>query len=515
MSQITKQSLQTIAKGTAIIFFSTIIGMLFAFGGRVLMARFFSQSEYGIFSLALVILNIAAVISTVGIGAGSTRQIAYYRGKDDMAKVQAVISSSPQIALIASVLLSLVLFFTSGVISAQIFHEPGLALPLKIFSIAIPFFVLIHILSSLFRGFDKVEPSAYFRDILRNGLFPLLLLPVILFSLSFLAGIYAFLASVILTGLAFTVYTLKKAPLTPKRCSPVNPMAKELLLFSLPLLGVAMLQMVILWTDTLMLGYFKASEVVGLYNGAVPLARLIPLTLTAMSFIYVPVISQLYSQNLTGEMKRTYQVSTKWIFSGSFPLFLLLFLFPETILRFFFGAGYAEAAVALRILSLGLVFSTFLGANGMTLLAMGKTRLLMWASLLAAGLNVIINIILIPPWGITGAAIASLISYLARNIFCSVKLYQLSRIQPFTRNYLKPFIVCGGIIAIIYLLTRSLFMVSYWMLPLIFVLFLVAYGLCLLLTKSFDKEDIMLLLAIEKRVGINMEPAKKILRKFL
>lgn len=515
MSRITNQSLQTIAKGTAIIFFSTIIGMLFAFGGRVLMARFFSQSEYGIFSLALVILNIAVVISMVGIGGGSTRQIAYYRGKDDMAKVQAVISSSPQIALIASVLLSLVLFFTSGVISAQIFHEPGLALPLKIFSIAIPFFVLIHILGSLFRGFDKVEPSAYFRDILRNGLFPLLLLPVILFSLSFLAGIYAFLASVILTGLAFTVYTLKKAPLTPKRCSPVNPMAKELLLFSLPLLGVAMLGTVIMWTDTLMLGYFKTPEVVGLYNSALPLAQLIPIALTSMGFIYIPVISQLYSQKLIGEIKRTYQVLTKWIFSISLPLFLLLFLFPETILSFFFGAGYAEAAVALRILSLGLVFHAFLGANGMTLLVMGKTRLLMWASLLAAGLNIILNIVLIPQWSITGAAIASLVSHFASNIFCSVKLYQLSRIQPFTKSYLKPVILCGGIIAIIYVLTRSLLVVSYWMLPLIFILFLVVYGLSLLLTRSFDEEDIMLLLAIEKRVGINMELAKKILRKFL
>jgi len=515
MSRITNQSLQTIARGTAIIFFSTIIGMLFAFGGRVLMARFFSQSEYGIFSLALVILNIAVVISMVGIGGGSTRQIAYYRGKDDMAKVQAVISSSLQIAFIASILLSLVLFFTSGVISAQIFHEPGLALPLKIFSIAIPFFVLINILASIFRGFDEVKPMAYFQVILRIGLFPLLLLPVILLSLPFWAGMYAFSASIIGTGIAFAVYTLKKAPFTVKRYPAINPMAKELLLFSLPLLGVAMLGTVIMWTDTLMLGYFKTPEVVGLYNSALPLAQFIPIALSSMAFIYVPIASQLYSQDLVSEIKRTYQVTTKWIFSVAFPLFLLLFLFPETILSFLFGAGYAEAAVALRILSLGFVFLAFLGANGMTLLAMGKTRLLMWVSLLAAGLNIILNIVLIPQWSITGAAIASLVSHFASNIFCSVKLYQLSRIHPFTKSYLKPVIACGGIIAIIYVLTRSLLVVSYWMLPLIFILFLVVYGLSLLLTRSFDEEDIMLLLAIEKRVGINMELAKKILRKFL
>jgi len=515
MSEIVNQSLQKIARGTSIVFLGTIIAMLLGFGGRVLLARFFTQSEYGIYSLAFVILNIAGIISALGLQQGSPRQIAYYRGKGEAAKVQGVISSSLQTALIASILLSMLLFFTSGIISAQIFHEPGLDVPLRIFSIAIPFFVLINILASIFRGFDEVKPKAYFQDILRLGLFPLLLLPVILLGLPFSAAMYAFSASIILTGIAFAVYTLKKAPFRVERYPATNPLGKELLLFSLPLFGVAMLGMVINWTDFLMLGYFKISEVVGLYNAAVPLAHLIPLTLSSMAFIYLPIASQLYSQNLIGEMKRSYQVLTKWIFSVSFPLFLLLFLFPQTILSFFFGAGYAQATTALKILSVGFIFRTFLGANGMTLLVMGKTRLLMWASLLAAGLNVILNIILIPQWGITGAAIASLTSYSARNIFCSVKLYQLSKIHPFTKNYLKPILACGGIIAIIYALTRSLLVVSYWALPLIFILFLVVYGLSLLLTKSFDEEDIKLLLAIEKRTGINMEPLKKILKKFL
>jgi len=514
VSELVNQSLHKIARGTGIVFLGTVIGMLLGFGGRVLLARFFTQSEYGIYSLALIILNIAVIISTLGLNQGSTRQIAYYRGTGEAIKVQGVISSSLQLALIASIVLSVLLFSTSGLISAHIFHEPGLALPLRIFSAAIPFFVLINILTSIFRGFDEVKPKAYFQDILRLGLFPLLLLPVILLGLSFSAAMYAFAASIILTSIAFAVYTLKKAPFALKISSAANPIGKELLLFSLPLLGVAMLGMIINWTDFLMLGYFKTSTVVGLYNAAVPLAHLIPLTLTSMAFIYVPIASQLYSQNLIGEMKRTYQVLTKWIFSTSFPLFLLLFLFPQTILSFFFGAAYVQAATALKILSVGFIFHTFLGANGMTLLVMGKTRLLMWASLLAAGLNVILNIILIPQWGMTGAAIASLIAYFAVNVFNSTKLYQLARIHPFTTSYLKPILTCGGIIAIIYGITRSLLVISYWMLPVIFILFLVVYGLSLILTRSFDHEDIQMLLEIEHRAGLNLSWAKKLLRRF-
>jgi O-antigen/teichoic acid export membrane protein len=83
MSEIVNQSLQKIAKGTGIIFIGTIIGMLLAFVGRVLLARFFTQAEYGIYSLALVLPSIFVAISTLGLQEGSTRYIAYFRGKKE------------------------------------------------------------------------------------------------------------------------------------------------------------------------------------------------------------------------------------------------------------------------------------------------------------------------------------------------------------------------------------------------------------------------------------------------
>ena len=54
--------------------------------------------------------------------------------------------------------------------------------------------------------------------------------------------------------------------------SLVNPVAKELLIFSLPLLGTVALQMLIVWTDTLMLGGIKGAFEAGQYSTAHPLA---------------------------------------------------------------------------------------------------------------------------------------------------------------------------------------------------------------------------------------------------
>ncbi|MGB2728288.1 MAG: polysaccharide biosynthesis-like protein [Halobacteriota archaeon] len=59
MSEIINQSLQKIAKGTGIVFIGTIIGMLLGFVGRVIIVRYTTQTEYGIFSLALVLTSIS------------------------------------------------------------------------------------------------------------------------------------------------------------------------------------------------------------------------------------------------------------------------------------------------------------------------------------------------------------------------------------------------------------------------------------------------------------------------
>ena len=64
-------------------FIGTIIGMLLGFVSRIIIVRYITQSEYGIYSLALVLVSIFVTISTLGLQEGSTRYIAYHRGKNE------------------------------------------------------------------------------------------------------------------------------------------------------------------------------------------------------------------------------------------------------------------------------------------------------------------------------------------------------------------------------------------------------------------------------------------------
>jgi len=510
-------SLIKIGKGTGIIFIGQLVGLLFTFLARLVIARYGTESDYGVFSLAYTMFSIFVVIALLGLTEGTSRSIAYSRGKNEAVKVKGIISGSLWLAILTSVTLLLVLFSTSGIISRSFFHDPVLVLPLKLFALALPFSTLILILASIFRGFEQMRPTAYFHSILRSGLFLLLLVPVIFFKLPFGGVFYAYLASLAIACIIFITYTIKRLP-SPVRFTPraiANPVTKELLFFSLPLLGIAALGLIIIWSDTLMLGYFRTSADVGLYNVAHPVAVFISVPAGALGLIYLPVISGLYAEGQMSEIRRNFCILVKWLYFVSLPLFLLLLLFPETVLIFLFGTSYAPAAGALRILSLGFIVDGILGISGATLVAMGHTRFMMWTTLAAAVLNIGLNIALIPPFGIEGAAIASAAAIISVSLIAWWRLYLLSKVQPLSKNLIKPTLAALALVFLIMFLLGKFLTITWWMLPILLVLYYGIYGLAIIFTRSFDQEDIALLLAIEKEAGLNLLFIKRFLQRFL
>jgi len=514
MEYVIDRSLKEVVKGSGIVAFGRIFAMGINFLSTVLIVRYFTQKEYGIYSLLIALLPFFVAFSTLGFHLGAPRQISYFRGKNEE-KVRRVINSSLQISIVLAIIFSVVLSLSSNLLSNVVFHSTEISQPLKILSIAIPFYVLVVIFGSIFRGFNRVDVKVYFLDILRAALFLSSLVFIIVFTLSFIELIYAYVLSFALTCLALIFYTIRTPlPIKIEKKFALCPSGRELVIFSLPLLVDVMLKMILMWGGTVILGYFKPLDFIGLYSGALLLTAYILFVLTSTEAIYLPIASQLFSKNLIKEMQRTYQVLTKWIFSAAFPTFLILFLFPDLVLNFLFGANYISASLALRILTLGFIFPVLLGLNTISLLVLGKTRLIMYIGLIGALVYIGLNIILIPPFGIEGAALASTFSYILVNLVSSTKLYQFTKIHPFSKNYIKLIGNSFILMAVIYIVS-SVIKMEFWMLPVLLILFLSAYFMLLFLTRSVDKEDIDLLLALEKNMGVNAEIIKKILRKFI
>jgi O-antigen/teichoic acid export membrane protein len=501
-------SLGKIARGAAIAFVGMLAFTFFEFVTRVIIARYATPGEYGAFSIGFALLNIFVMVSCLGLQGGATRCIAYFRGKGDNEKVAGIVYSSLQLSIAAGFFFFIVIFFFSDVLN-DIFHLEQ-SMVLKLFAIAIPFLTVIEILSYIFIGFNRIKEKVFFRDILMYLLRFFCIAFAFIFGYGFDGMMYAYIFPSVIVAVIFAVYAARKLSIILQDNAKIR---KELFRFSIPLLVTSISILIMQRVDTLMLGYFKTSDVVGLYNAAYPIAQIIPIFLSSMIMIYVPISSQLYSKNRTEEMRRNYAVLTKWNLAATLPFFFVIFLFPEAMITSIFGSSYIQAGDALRILAIGGLVQVFFGPNAATLVVIGKTKLNMVDDIIGAILNVALNLVLIPAMGIIGAAVASAASFGAVAVLKSGQIFWMQRLHPFTGNYLKP---VGVSILIIYIIYRLIIPVhTIWIVIVLFFLFIFIYGISLVITKSLDEEDIMMFLEIEKITGIDFSNLKIRLKQFL
>ncbi len=504
------QALQRIAMGTGIVFAGTVISMFFGFLSRAIIARYFSTGEYGVFNLALTVLSIAVVVATFGFQSALPREVAFYKEKEP-SKLERLIPTALIIVVLNSLVLMVLVILGSGVI-AQFFNEARLEYTLKIIAFSLPFSALIEATISITQGFERLKEKVYFQ----NMIYPIIWLVLVLFLYAFSLPFYfLFPAYVLAQGITCSLFFLEvfRVKLFEFKFSFDLRLGKELIIFSAPLMLTNVLGFFMSWTDTLMLGYYKTSEVVGLYNAASPLARLIPTFLGSAAFFYVPVSAQLYARGKIKEMGRVYQVLTKWVFLLTLPIFAVMFLFPEATIRFFFGSKYVSAASALRIISLGFMFRTFLGLNTSSLATIKDSKFISFSMFIAVVFNIILNALLIPSYGMNGAAIATTVSYSVSSTLNSFRLYQKTRIHPFSWNYVKPLVVSFGLLGLIQSL--HLKVPSIWHAVPVLIIILGVYFLLVLLSKSVEEEDVELLLAIEGKLGVDLKIMKKILKRFV
>jgi O-antigen/teichoic acid export membrane protein len=490
MSERVNSSLKTAVKGTTIVLAGSVVSLLLWFSSKVLIVRSTTKEEFGIYSLAVAVVSVLAMLAAMGLPEGVARFVSIRLGEGNRGEADSVSVTALRISFVSGIGFYIVLFLFSSPVSKHIFYMPQLAPALRVISVFLPLTILSNIIGSILRGHNIIGPKVLFLDV-GQPLSPLSMAAVLLFM---------------------GIYTFKRLGLNPFSASLGR--AKDLLKFALPLLFSGLAGLVMMWTDTLMVGRYLDAVNVGVYNVSVTLVRLLIVPLSAITFVFMPLAGAMYAKEQHSELNRTYQVLTKWTFFATLPIFFVLFFFPEMTITTLFGERFVTSSPSLRILSLGFLFHTFLGVNSMLLIVMGMSRAIMNISFFAAFLNIVLNYVLIKHlgMGIEGAALATAISYVALNVVTSAVVYKQSRMHPLTAKYLRPVVGSAGVGLLVYLLAKSL-PLHLWMMPLYLVLFILCYLLSLILTRSIEKEDIALFDAVRERTGIHMDFIRKFLIK--
>jgi O-antigen/teichoic acid export membrane protein len=495
-------SVNRIVAGSGVILAGTFIGMLLDIITKKVLTSHLSPADFGTYSLALTVISITGAVATLGLNEGVPRYIAFFRGRREEQKLHELIVSAMLMGLIAGLLSILVSPSLFQSLAGNSFDAQGKILSVvKILVFAVPFTILLNLTVAIYRGFDRTNVNMYFYNIIR----PISLLgfasAAVFIGVSLKGVVFADLLSMVFTFGIMSIYFIKKPPIKQaakqERKIQFSDTTRQLIRYSFPLLITATLLNLMSWIDTIMLGYFKSAEVVGIYNAVYPLVGFLSLVIASMGYVYVPVTSRLWGQNNTAPLGSIYAVMTKWCFLLTFPLFALIFVYPEYFITKLYGAQYVSGATSLRILALGFIANSYFGFNYHTLLASGDSDFLMKCSVASAGINAVINFMLIPEYGMVGAAIGTAVSYASIEVSMTLRAWRKQHMHPFTSMYrrltLIVIFVVGSMLAAknVHLLTGST-----WE----YAAFIVGYFLIAHRAKILDNTEVKMIEEIRKTI---------------
>jgi O-antigen/teichoic acid export membrane protein len=221
------------------------------------------------------------------------------------------------------------------------------------------------------------------------------------------------------------------------------------------------------------------------------LSPFISLSLISFSKIFAPVISELWERGELVELKNTFKTVSKWILSLGYPIFLIIMLFAPSLLRVF-GDDFVNASATLRLLAIGQMVNIAVGPAGFILSMTGRQNLNMINSIGLAALNIALNIILIPKYGIAGAALATTIALSLLNIARVIEVKVLYGFTPFRWDLYKPLIAGAITSAVFYLLKTRLGWESVVLTLVLCAAFLIVYIVLLFLFGLREEKEVLL-----------------------
>ena len=499
---------KTILKGSLFFFIGSLVSKLFSYIYNVFIARYFGPETYGIFVLSLTVLSFGGMFSKLGVHSALIRFISYYSAKGDDTKVKGSILSAFYIVLCASLVVSVIIYSMSDIISAHLFKR-NVGFILKILSMTIPFTSIFFVISFSFIGFKKMEYHVMFSYVGQNLIRVII---IVIFGLIFgdILGLTIAYAISEITIALIAFYFFYRIIMS--RFSEIISVrvTGELMSFSLPLLVSSFLGFFLSYTDRLMLGYFMSPVEVALYDAGLRLAMITTMFTAGIVSLFYPVITEIFAKKDIKMLKILFIDVNKWSLYISLPIASSLILFPGFALILSFGNEYIDARTVLQILSIKFLIDIFLTTSFNMITSIGRVAYVAIINVIAIILNVSMNYFLIPVYGIEGAAISTLTVTAFGVVLSSGVIYRYVRVHQYGIYILK-----GSISAFIPLLILKFIKPSSFFLFISPVMLLISYVLLLLIFRGFDSTDIEIIKLIERKLNMKFGILRNIMKRFI
>lgn len=396
-------------KGSGWAFIMIVIGTAIQFIFDLLLARTFGADGSGAYYLIYSVLILVSTIVMFGFDKIIFRFVPKLLKNSDKEQAGAMISRALLIVLTFSLIAALTIFLGASTIAESIFNKPELTAHLKISAFTIPGLSMTLIVISALKSLKLIRIGVFIE---RVSIY-LMMIFIVLISALFMDLKYVFNGLLITTYIAFIHGYIIIQKKLPHKSKTVTMSFKELIVRSYPLFLVLISIQLMDQIGTVILGIYSTKEIVGVYNVAIKVSKLLTIVLTAINAINASLISETYED--TKSLQNVMGKSAALSFLLGLPILLIFILFPRQILGLF-GTDFTGGFTVLMIIGLAQFFSISVGSVNLALGVSGHEKVLAKYTIVISIFSVLLNIILISKFELLGAGIAFALMIFLRNL---------------------------------------------------------------------------------------------------
>ena len=403
---------------------------------NVLLARVLSVSEYGTVALGLSWLSIVATLACFGTDTVSVRFIAEANAKGDQGQIAAVMRWGRNVTLSLGTVIGLASCGLIYLMFSDFSNSQLLALFMIVMST--PFLALALNRASVLRGVKKAVSAATVEMLIKPAAI-LLLVGAVAWISDWSPTVIAVAIAVLIAHLVMTVASVgatRKIAACPVTHA-ASSQTKEWLAVAKPIALMSVMGVLIGNLDTVLVGYFVDADSAGIYRASAQLANLVSFGLAASNGIMAPVIAELYSSGKKDELHKTLRYSVALVaFVGVGGAIVMAAAGPLALQLF--GSEYQAGYQALLILLGAQAINALCGPTGVMMAMTGHQTQAARIFAISALVSVVLNILLIPQYGILGAATANAIGITIWNLSILFYLKRRVHLDPSILAWLLP-----------------------------------------------------------------------------
>ena len=405
------------------IFSGSTFALILSFITSPVMAYYIGASGLGLWTMLFAITSLLGV-TNLGIPGATIKYVAEF--KDDKNRLYQAVSTSFVISIILGIVTAVALFITADIITG-IFNMPSLTPLLKLFLLTIPFSYMVESIIATLNGLREMKLVSFLNVTSKSLNFGLVLIPIILgygikgavIGIIIATIIYAFIALFFFSNFIFHL-----------TFSKFRETAKKLLHFGIQTVISGIVSIMLYRIDVLMIGYFMTSTEVGIYSVAIGIARMIWIIPQSINTVSYPTFSYYWGKGEHDEVNKLFDRGLKYSACMLAPIGLGLAIFGKDAILLLYGTKFLPAVLPLQILLIGAVVRGVIMSIGTIWLSAGRPDMGYKLPLIGVGPNILLNYVLIPAYGIVGAAMATMLSFLLNASVSLLLINRILRLKP-------------------------------------------------------------------------------------